>query len=179
MRSVATLSAILTLTFVSQANAQNVFTADFELRRPDSNGAVVLGTIADDGPGYRYRYDKATDQYAHPSGIVVATPSGRLSRYFYGIDYPPTDLRLGLMKSSENRIGSPVDQVLLLCFHYDPATGKYGFVIAGVLRLAALATVFALGGYLTLAFYREFRQSRFQGPKSKVTGLVAAQTPDS
>ena len=81
--------------------------------------------------------------------------------------------------ASENRIGSPVDQVLLLCFHYDPATGKYGFVIAGVLRLAALATVFALGGYLTLAFYREFRQSRFQGPKSKVTGLVAAQTPDS
>ncbi|HUE69730.1 MAG TPA: SCO family protein [Pirellulaceae bacterium] len=123
--------------------------------------------------GYRYRYDEATDQFAHPSGIVVATPSGRLSRYFYGIDYPPTDLRLGLVESSENRIGSPVDQVLLLCFHYNPATGKYGFVIAGVLRLAALATVCALGGYLTLAFYREFRQSKVQGPKSKVVRLEA------
>ena len=123
--------------------------------------------------GYRYRYDRATDQYAHPSGIVLATPSGRLSRYFYGIDYPPTDVRLGLVESSENRIGSPVDQVLLLCFHYDPATGKYGFVIAGVLRLTALATVFALGGYLTLAFYREFARSKVQCPKSKVVRLQA------
>ncbi len=127
--------------------------------------------------GYRYRYDKATDQYAHPSGIVVATPSGRLSRYFYGIDYPPTDLRLGLVESSENRIGSPVDQVLLLCFHYDPATGKYGFVIAGVLRLAALATVVALGGYLSFAFYREFSRSKVQSPKSKVIGLEPTPPP--
>jgi protein SCO1 len=120
--------------------------------------------------GYRYRYDAASDQYAHPSGIVVATPTGRLSRYFYGIEYHPSDLRLGLVESSENRIGSPVDQVLLLCFHYDPATGKYGLVIAGVLRLTALATVVALGGYLSLAFYREFRQSKVQSPKSKVGG---------
>ncbi|HZL91524.1 MAG TPA: SCO family protein [Pirellulaceae bacterium] len=129
--------------------------------------------------GYRYRYDKATDQYAHPSGIVLATPGGRLARYFYGIEYHPSDLRLGLVESSENRIGSPVDQVLLLCFHYDPATGKYGLVIAGVLRLAALATVFVLGGYLSLAFYREFRQSKVHGPKSKVSGLKPTAIPHS
>ena len=121
--------------------------------------------------GYGYRYDAASDQYAHPSGIVIATPTGRISRYFYGIEYHPSDLRLGLVESSENRIGSPVDQVLLLCFHYDPTTGKYGLVIASVLRLAALATVLALGGYLSFAFYREFRQSEVPSPKSKVGGL--------
>jgi protein SCO1/2 len=115
--------------------------------------------------GYRYRYDQTSDQFVHPSGIVLATPTGRLSRYFYGIEYHPYDLRLGLVESSENRIGSPVDQVLLLCFHYDPTTGKYGLVIAGVLRLAALATVLALGGYLSFAFYREWK---VQSPKSKV-----------
>ena len=121
--------------------------------------------------GYRYRYDAASDQYAHPSGIVLATPNGQLARYFYGIEYHAKDLRLGLVESSENRIGSPVDQVLLLCFHYDPATGKYGLVIAGVLRLAALVTVLALGGYLSFAFYREFAKSKVQNPKSKVEAI--------
>ncbi len=86
-----------------------------------------------DTVGYRYQYDERTDQFAHGSGIMVLTPDGRISRYLYGIDYHPTDLRLALVESSEGKIGSPVDQFLLLCYHYDPATGKYGFVIHSVL----------------------------------------------
>ena len=79
-----------------------------------------------DAAGFRYHYDEATKQFAHASGIMVTTPQGKLSRYFYGIEYPPRDLRLGLIESSANKIGSPVDQLLLYCYHYDPATGKYG-----------------------------------------------------
>ena len=109
--------------------------------------------------GYRYRYDPASDQFAHASGIVLLTPQGRVSRYLYGIDYHPNDLRLGLVESSANRIGTPVDQILLLCFHYDPATGKYGFAIATALRLAGTATVLVLGGYLWTMFRQERKRS--------------------
>ena len=110
--------------------------------------------------GYRYRYDEKSGQFAHPSGILVLTPEGRISRYFYGIDYSPTDLRLGLVESSQGRIGTLADQVLLLCFHYDPATGKYGFVIASAIRLAGLATVAILGGFLLAMLRRELRHSK-------------------
>jgi protein SCO1 len=103
--------------------------------------------------GYRYEYDPRTDQYAHPSGIMVLTPDGRLAKYFYGIDYQPRHLRLGLVESSHGRIGTAVDQILLLCFHYDPATGKYGLVISRVLQLAGTTTALVLGGYL-LAMFR-------------------------
>jgi protein SCO1/2 len=76
---------------------------------------------------------------------MVATPDGRLARYFYGIEYAPRDLRLGLVEASAGRIGTPVDQVLLYCFHYDPASGKYGPVIVNIIRLAAIATLVVLG----------------------------------
>lgn len=109
--------------------------------------------------GFRYRYDPASDQYAHASGIMVLTPQGRLSRYFYGIDYPPRDLRLALVESSQNKIGSAVDQVLLLCFHYDPVTGRYGLVISNVLRLASFVTLAVLGTYLGRMFLLERRRS--------------------
>lgn len=105
--------------------------------------------------GFRYQYDPASDQYAHASGIVLVTPEGRISRYFYGIEYHPTDLRLGLVESSENRIGSPVDQFLLLCFHYDPRTGKYGLIIQNVIRLAGTATALCLGYFLWCMYRRE------------------------
>jgi protein SCO1 len=109
--------------------------------------------------GYRYRYDPRSGQYAHPSGIVVLTPGGRIARYFYGIDYPPRDLRLGLVESSAGRIGTPVDQILLLCFHYDPATGKYGLVISRVLQIAGSATALSLGAFLWAMFRLERRRS--------------------
>jgi protein SCO1 len=95
--------------------------------------------------GFRYRYDAKLEQFAHASAIMVATPEGRLARYFYGIEYPPRDLRLGLVEASAGRIGTPVDQVLLYCFHYDPASGKYGPVIVNIIRIAGLATVVLIG----------------------------------
>jgi protein SCO1/2 len=91
--------------------------------------------------GFRYAYDPKTKQYAHASAIMVVTPSGRLSRYFYGIEYAPRDLRLGLVEASENKIGTPVDQVLLYCFHYDPNTGKYSAIVMNIVRLGALLTL--------------------------------------
>ena len=91
--------------------------------------------------GFRYRYDEATRQFAHASAIMIATPQGKLSRYFYGIDYPARDLRLGLIESAHNQIGSPVDQLLLYCYHYDPATGRYGAAVMRVMRVAGVATV--------------------------------------
>ncbi len=95
--------------------------------------------------GFRYRYDEKLEQFAHASGIVVVTPDGRLARYFYGIEYAPRDLRLGLVEASAGRIGTPVDQILLYCFHYDPASGKYGPVVVNIVRLAGLATVVLIG----------------------------------
>lgn len=94
--------------------------------------------------GFRYRYNTDLDQFAHASAIYVLTPAGRLSRYFFGIEYAPKDLRLGLIEAAGNRIGTPVDQILLYCFHYDPASGKYGAVIMNIVRLAGAVTVLAL-----------------------------------
>ena len=94
--------------------------------------------------GFRYYFDAATDQFAHASAIYVATSQGRLARYFYGIEYSPKDLRLGLVEASENKIGSPVDQLLLYCYHYDPATGKYGAVVMNMVRLGGIATLIAM-----------------------------------
>jgi len=94
--------------------------------------------------GFHYHYDEATKQFAHASGIMLTTPQGKLSRYFYGIDYPARDLRLGLIESSENKIGSPVDQLLLYCYHYDPATGKYGAAVMKVMRIAGVVTLLGI-----------------------------------
>lgn len=104
--------------------------------------------------GFRYTYDSEIDQYLHPTGIVVLTPQGKIARYFFGIDYPSRDLRLGLVEATANKIGSPVDQLLLLCYHYDPVTGQYSLLITNVIRIAGLATVIILGGFLLVMFRR-------------------------
>jgi protein SCO1/2 len=101
--------------------------------------------------GFRYRYDEKLDQFAHASAVVVLTPEGRLARYFYGIEYAPRDLRLGLVEASEGRIGTPVDQLLLYCFHYDPASGKYGAVVVNIVRLAGLTTIVLLAVFFAAA----------------------------
>lgn len=113
-----------------------------------------------DAVGFRYKYDAATDQFAHASGIMVITPEGKIARYFFGIEYPARDLRLALVEASENKIGSPVDALLLYCFHYDPMTGKYGLVIMNVLRVAGAATVIALGTFMLVMFWRDRRAQR-------------------
>lgn len=95
--------------------------------------------------GFRYVYDEPTAQYSHPSGVVILTPQGRVARYFYGIEYVSRDLRLGLVEASHNKIGSPIDQLLLLCFHYDPVTGRYSGLIMTITQVAGALTVLMLG----------------------------------
>ena len=107
--------------------------------------------------GFHYAYDAANRQYAHATAIMLVTPDGRLSRYLYGVEYSPRDLRLGLVEASANRIGSVVDQVLLFCFHYDPASGKYGAVVMNLVRLGGVATVLALGTGIMVLRRRERR----------------------
>lgn len=105
--------------------------------------------------GFRFQYDPVTGQFAHAGGIMVLTPQGKLARYFYGVDYPSRDVRLSLVEASENKIGSPVDQLLLYCYHYDPMTGKYGLVIMNVLRLAGIATVLVLAAFVIVMLRRD------------------------
>jgi protein SCO1/2 len=107
--------------------------------------------------GFHYAFDPVTNQYAHGSAIMLLTPEGKVTRYFYGIDYPARDVRFGLEEASNRRIGSPVDAVLLYCYHYDPANGKYGLVIMNALRLAGLATVAALATFMILMFRRDLK----------------------
>jgi protein SCO1/2 len=105
--------------------------------------------------GFSYRWDETSGQYAHVSGLLVATPDGRLSRYFYGVEYSPKELRMAIVESSEGRIGSLVDQLLLYCYHYDPATGRYGAIAMNVVRLGGAVTVLLLGGLIWLMRRRE------------------------
>ena len=107
--------------------------------------------------GFRYAWDPKIQQYAHASGVMLATADGRLSHYFYGIEYTPKDLRLALVESSQGKLGNVVDQVRLYCYHYDPATGKYGAVVMNMLRLGGGLTLLILGGYLAVAWRRELR----------------------
>ena len=112
--------------------------------------------------GFRYQFDDRTQQFAHASGIMVATPDGRLARYFYGIDYSTRDLRLGIVEASAGTIGSPVDAVLLFCFHYDPTTGKYGLAIHRVLQAAGALTVLCLGALIVVLLRAEKRETADQ-----------------
>ncbi len=102
--------------------------------------------------GFKYRFDQASAQFVHASGIMVATREGRMSRYFYGVEYSARDLRLGLIDASAGRAGSLADQVLLFCFHYDPTTAKYGVAIMNMMRVAGIATVLVLGGFMISNF---------------------------
>ena len=106
-----------------------------------------------DAVGFRYAYDAESKQYAHASAIMILTADGKISRYFYGVQYPERDVRLGLVEASQGKIGSPVDQALLFCYHYDPHTGKYGLLVSRVLQLAALLTV-AIGAVLLFVLFR-------------------------
>lgn len=105
--------------------------------------------------GFRYVWDEKTNQFAHPSGVIVLTPQGRLARYLFGIEYGPRDLRFAIVEASAGRVGSAVDAVLLYCYHYDPMTGRYGLVVMRALRLAGGATVLALGTFIVIMVRRE------------------------
>jgi protein SCO1/2 len=126
--------------------------------------------------GFRYVYDQRNDQFAHASGIMVLTPSGKISRYFYDIRYSSRDLRLGLVEASENRIGSPVDQILLYCFHYDPLEGKYGPVVIRFVRLGGVLTILALAVFTT-AMWRKERRGNRGGLKAPIQVQAAKVDP--
>jgi protein SCO1/2 len=119
--------------------------------------------------GFQYAYDAAHDQFAHASGMVLLTSQGVVARYFYGVEFAPRDVRLGLVEAAAQRIGSPIDKLLLLCYHYNPQTGKYGLVIMRVIRLAGLATVLSLGVLVGVLFHRERGRSR-QGEEQEERG---------
>ena len=115
-----------------------------------------------DAVGFRYHFDETTNQFAHASAIMVATPEGKLSHYFYGIEYSTRDLRLALVQSAQNKIGSPVDQLLLYCYHYDPSTGKYGAVVMNIIRLGGLVTL--IGIVVLLLFLRRRGAQQMHSP---------------
>jgi protein SCO1 len=108
-----------------------------------------------DAVGFGYAYDPPSGQFAHATAIMILTPEGRVSRYFYGVQYPSRDVRLGLVEASQGKIGSPTDAALLFCYHYDPLTGKYGLVVANVIRIAGALTMLVLGIFLFLMFRQE------------------------
>jgi protein SCO1/2 len=105
--------------------------------------------------GFRYVWDKETNQFAHPTGVIVVTPSGRVARYLFGVEFGPRDLRLSLVEASQGKIGSVVDTLLLYCYHYDPMTGRYGVVILRTLRAAGAATVLAIVSFIVVMVRRE------------------------
>jgi protein SCO1/2 len=133
-----------------------------EYRRPGAGTGWHLLTGTEeairrltDAIGFRYAYDAARGEYAHASGVVVLTPAGRVSHYFHGVEYAPRDLRLALVEASEERLGSVVDQLLLFCFRYDPATGRYGRLALGAVRVGGVATLLGLGAFVVLMLRRE------------------------
>jgi protein SCO1 len=102
--------------------------------------------------GFQYQYDPKSNQYAHATAIMVLTPGGKISQYFYGVEFAPKDLRLGLVQASNHQIGTVVDEVLLYCYHYDPQTGKYSAMVSRILKLAGAVTIVLLGGLLLVMF---------------------------
>jgi protein SCO1 len=116
----------------------------------ESNSIDALTKAA----GFQYQYDQKTRQFAHATAIMILTPEGKIAQYYYGVEYPPKDLRLGLVEAGQGRIGNVVDQLLLYCYHYDPEQGKYSAVILRVLRLAGVATMLFLGSFIFLMIRR-------------------------
>ena len=126
--------------------------------------AVGFGYVKIPGP------DGRLTQFAHASAIQIVTPEGRLAQYYMGVEYSPKDLRLGLVEASANRIGSPVDNILTYCYHYDPTTNKHTLIIARVVQLGGLVTVFSLGGFMLTMFRRDVRKEPQPGKEKKVNG---------
>jgi protein SCO1/2 len=109
--------------------------------------------------GYQYQFDPKSEQYAHATAIVVLTPDRHVAEYFYGVEFSPKDLRLGLVQASQGKVGNITDAVLLYCYHYDPRSGKYGAVISNILKLGGLATILILGTFMFVMFRADHRAS--------------------
>jgi protein SCO1/2 len=107
--------------------------------------------------GYHFAYDEVTRQFAHPSAMIVLTPEGKVARYFPGIEYPPRDVRLALIEASHEQVGALADRLFLLCFHYNPQTGKYGLLISRLMQISGIGTALALGCYIVASVRGERR----------------------
>lgn len=107
--------------------------------------------------GFNYTWDEPTKQFAHVSGVLAVTPDGRLSRYFYGVEYSPKELRMALVESGAGKVGSLVDELLLYCFQYDPESGRYGVIVMNLIRLGGILTVALMVGFVLLMRRRESR----------------------
>jgi len=129
--------------------------------------AVGFGYVKIPGP------DGKLTQFAHASSIQIVTPEGKLAQYYMGVEYSPKDLRLGLAEASSNRIGSPVDNILTYCYHYDPQTNKHSLIVARVVQLGGLVTVFTLGGFMLVMFRRDSRAG--DGVSGNGTGLTGTK----
>jgi protein SCO1 len=105
--------------------------------------------------GFTYEYDPKTDQFAHSTAIMILTPDGKIAQYYYGIEFPPKDIRLGLIQASQGKIGTLADEVILYCYHYDPKAGRYSAVISRIMQLAGGATVLLLGAFVLILYRRE------------------------
>ena len=121
--------------------------------------ASQIARVAD-AVGYRFHFDEETQQFAHPAALVLLQPNGRVSRYLYGLEYPPTDIRLALLEASQGKLVSTVEQVLLFCYRYDAHQGRYVIVANRVMRLGAAAIALTLGGFLGLLWHRERVRAR-------------------
>ena len=130
-------------------------------------------TALTEAVGFRYEWEEQTKQWAHGAGIVVLTPSGVVSRYFYGIEYGVRDVRLGLVEASEERIGRIADQLMLLCYKYDPMTGRYGMIALNAIRAGGVITVLGLVSFIVVMLRRERRlAAQKDGPRRPVPGSV-------
>lgn len=147
--------------------AQKKATVMSRFRRPETAGGWHFLTgpresiaAATNAANFHYRFDAKNDYFAHASGVMLLTPGGRISRYFYGVEYPGRDLRLGLVDASAGKIGSPIDHVLLFCYHYDPTTATYSASILKIMRLVAVLTVLGLVGAILIFRRRDHHASR-------------------
>lgn len=146
-------------------NKKAFYTGEYKRSGTDGGFHFLTGEEASsrglaDSVGFHYAYDSVSNQYAHGSAIMILTPQGRVARYFYGINYPVRDLRFGIEDASGGKISSPVDAVLLYCYHYDPSNGKYGFVIMKALRIAGVLTLVCLIGFMFIMLRRDFHAPR-------------------
>jgi protein SCO1/2 len=152
-----------------QMAAAKKTTAIDHFRRPETapgwhflTGSKQSIAAATDAANFHFRFDQKSNLFAHGSGILLLTPDGRISRYFYGVEFPGRDLRLGLVDASQGKIGTPVDKVLLYCFQYDPAAARYSATIIGIMRVGAVLTVAAL------AFVILFLRRRNPAPRANL-----------
>lgn len=161
---VVTVSFDPTETSEMAADKKETYVTEYARAGVDKGWHFLVGDSANikklaDAVGFRYMYDKPTKQFAHASGIMIATPQGKLARYLYGIEYGAKDLTFSMMDAAQEKIGSPVDKLLLLCYHYDPRTGKYGMVVTNLLRAGGVLTVLILGGFMFINFRRDKKKA--------------------